>query len=133
VPLSRGWSAGVRRRSGRCPEASEDTNGDSDQAPCCRDGGAATVTVGGAVTASAAPTSPTAASSEGKKSEGNDAAVAKVAASLHVSVKQLATALRNLKQAVGKGTAEKVAVAAFAKELGISVAQAEKALNPVVG
>jgi hypothetical protein len=96
---------------------------------------AATLTVvGGAVTASAAPTSPAAAApSDGKKPEGNDAAVVKVAAGLHVSVKQLTTALRNLKQAVGKGADMAAAVGAFAKELGISVAQAEKALKELSG
>jgi hypothetical protein len=96
---------------------------------------AATLTaVGGAVTASAAPASPTAAApSDGKKPGGDDAAFAKVAQALHVSVQQLTTALGNLKQAVGKGTAMTVAVAAFAKELRISVAQAEKALNELSG
>ena len=65
-----------------------------------------------------------------KKKEGadKDAVVAKVAASLHVSVQQLVTALDHLKQAVGNGTSKAEAVSAFAKELKVSVADAEKAL-----
>jgi hypothetical protein len=92
---------------------------------------AATLTaVVGAATASAAPASPTApAPSDGKKQAADDATLAKVAASLHVSVKQLTTALDNLKQAVGKGADKAAALGAFAKELGVSVAQAEKALK----
>jgi hypothetical protein len=96
---------------------------------------AATVAVAGAATASALPTSPTtSAPSDNKKPGGDkkpddDAAFAKVAASLHVTVKQLTTALRNMKQAVANGTDMTAAVAAFAKELRISVAQAEQALK----
>ncbi len=82
-----------------------------------------------AVPAAAAPASPsTSAVSDGKKQD-NDAVVAKVAASLHVSVQQLVTALNHLKQAVGNGTDMAAAVAAFAKELRITVADAEKALQ----
>lgn len=89
---------------------------------------AATVTVvGGVATASAAPTSPTeSVASDGKK---EDATLTTVAASLHVSVEQLTTALENMKQATGKGADRTAAVGAFATELGISVAQAETALT----
>ncbi len=90
----------------------------------------ATLTVmGGMAAASASPT--TSAPSGDKKKEGvdKDAVVAKVAASLHVSVRQLVAALDHLKQAVGNGTAKAEAVAAFARELKVSGAQAEKALR----
>jgi len=96
---------------------------------------AATLTgVVGAATASAAPASPSAsASSSHKKKEkqepGKDAVLAKVAASLGVSVKQLVTALDHLKQALGKGVDKAAAVAAFAKELRVTVADADKALQ----
>jgi hypothetical protein len=90
----------------------------------------------GAATASAAaaPASPTASAPSGDKKDkkegaDKDAVVAKVAASLHVSVRQLVTALDHLKQAMGGGTSKAEAVAAFATELKVGVAQAEKALQ----
>jgi len=68
------------------------------------------------------------------KPDGPDKAIlAKVAASLHVSVQRLTTALQHLKQAVAKGTPEAVAMAAFAKELNVSVAQAKQVLNELSG
>jgi 3-oxoacyl-ACP reductase-like protein len=96
---------------------------------------AATLTaVVGAATASAVPASPTAsAPSDGKKPGADDATLAKVAASLHISVQQLVTALDNLKQALGKGADKSVALGAFAKELGVSIAQAEKVLQELSG
>jgi hypothetical protein len=88
----------------------------------------ATVTaMAGAAVASAAPVSPTSSAPSGDKK--GDAVVAKVAASLHVSVDQLVTALDHLKRAVGNGTDKTAALAAFAKELNVSVADAEKALR----
>ena len=45
---------------------------------------------------------------------------AKVAASLHVTVQQLITALQNMKKAIGQGTSPADALAAFAKELGVT-------------
>lgn len=90
--------------------------------------------VGGAVTASAAPTIPTeSVSGDGKEPGTEDATLARVAASLRVSVEQLTTALENMKQAVEKGADRPAAVDAFAQELGISVAQAEEALNELSG
>src|SRR4051812_39272082 len=69
----------------------------------------------------------------GKPAPDKDAVLAEVAKSLHVTVKQLATALENLKRAAGDGTDKKTAIARFAKELGVSVAQAEKALDELSG
>ena len=88
-------------------------------------------TVAGATTA-AASTSPAATPSQsapGKPGKpGMDAVLIKVAASLHVSVQQLVTALGDFKQALGKGESEQAALAGFAKELGVSVGQAKQAL-----
>ncbi len=92
--------------------------------------------VTGAVAASAAaPAVPSSAQPDGKKDDGkkNDEQLAKVAASLHVTVKQLTTALDNLKRALGNGTDKATAIAAFAKELGITVARAEKVLEALSG
>lgn len=98
----------------------------------------------GTAAASAAPAGP-ATSAPGKTppkpgqpgpepgKPGGKAVLAKVAASLHVSVQQLTTALQHMKQAVVKGTPEAAAVAAFAKELRITVAQAKQALNELSG
>ena len=69
----------------------------------------------------------------GPKPGQDKAILAKVAASLHVSVQQLTTALQHLKQAELKGTPKEVALAAFAKELKVSVAQAKEALNKLSG
>ena len=89
----------------------------------------ATVAVG-ASTATATQASPAASAPDGStKDKGRDDVLAAVAASLHVTVKQLTTALENLKRAIGSGTGKEAAVAAFAKELKISVADAEKALQ----
>jgi hypothetical protein len=82
----------------------------------------------------AAPASPTASAPSGhnkddKGKKDKDSTVAMVAASLHVSVRQLVTALDHLKQALGNGAAKADAVAAFARELKVSVADAEKALQ----
>lgn len=94
---------------------------------------ALTAVVVSTTAASAAPASPTAPApggdKQGDKRPDKDAVFAKVAAELHVSVEQLVTALDHLKQAVGNGTAKADAVAAFAKELKVSVADAEKALQ----
>lgn len=97
---------------------------------------AAVTVVGSAGIASAAQASPTASAPYGDKKDGDkkkdpnkDAVVATVAASLHVTVRQLTTALDNLKQALGKGADKTTAVRVFAKELGVSVADAEKALQ----
>jgi hypothetical protein len=92
---------------------------------------AATLTaVGGVAIASAATSSPTeSVTGDGTKPVTEDAVLAKVAASLQVSVEQLTTALGNMKQAVEKGADRAAAVGTFARELGISVAQAEAALN----
>jgi hypothetical protein len=91
--------------------------------------------------AAAAPASPTTSAPSGDKGDkkgdkgdkkerpDKDATVAKVAASLHVSVQQLVTALDHLKQAVGNGTSKDAAVGAFAKELKVSLARAEQALR----
>src|SRR4051794_33648634 len=87
--------------------------------------GVALAAMAGAATASAAPASPT-ASAPGGDTKDKDVVVAKVAASLHVSVRQLVTALDHLKQAVGKGAAKAAAVRTFAKELKVSVADAEQ-------
>jgi hypothetical protein len=90
----------------------------------------------GAATAEAARAkSPTPTSSSAKEEDGadKDAVVAKVAASLHVSVRQLVTALDHLKQAIGGGTAKDAAVRAFARELKVTVADAEKALQALSG
>jgi hypothetical protein len=92
----------------------------------------------GAATVSAAPSSPSASapsSDEKDKKEGagkgvdKDAVFAKVAAGLGVSPQQLVTALDHLKQAVGSGTSEAQAKAAFARELKVSLARAEQALR----
>lgn len=61
------------------------------------------------------------------------ATLAKVAASLHVSVQQLTTALDNLKRALGQGASKSAAVAGFAKKLGVSVARAQEALQELSG
>lgn len=99
---------------------------------------AATVSVvGGVVTASAA--GPEASAPYGDKKDGDkkdpnkDVVLAKVAASLHVTVRQLTTALVHLKQALGNGADKDAAVGAFAKELGVSRADAEKALQALSG
>jgi hypothetical protein len=101
--------------------------------------GTLTAVVGG-TTASAAPASSVApAPGDGKAppakgDKGPDKAIlAKVAMSLHVTVEQLVTALQHLKQALAKGTSEREAVAAFAKELKVSVARAEQALDKLSG
>jgi hypothetical protein len=95
-----------------------------------------------AASPSAAPSSTAASSSSataGDKAPGkggggiDNAQLAKVAASLHVSVQRLTTALGNLKKAFGQGTSKVDAVAAFAKELGVSVKQAEAALGELGG
>jgi hypothetical protein len=88
-------------------------------------------TMAGTATASSAPASPTTSAPSGDKKEGpnTDDIVVTVAASLHVTVRQLVTALDHLKQAIGKGTARDDAVKAFGKELKISAARAEKALQ----
>ncbi|MET8997669.1 hypothetical protein [Amycolatopsis sp. NPDC004169] len=99
-----------------------------------------TAVTGAAAASAAAPAAPSSAQPDhkkdgGKKDEGrtNDEQLAKVAASLHVTVKQLTTALDNLKRAVGNGTGKATAIAAFAKELGITVARAEKVLAALSG
>jgi hypothetical protein len=97
-----------------------------------------TAVTGAAAASAAAPAAPAAPSSaqpDGKKDEGrkNDEQLAKVAASLHVTVKQLTTALDNLKRALVNGTGKATAIAAFAKELGITVARAEKVLETLSG
>ncbi|TCO59394.1 hypothetical protein [Actinocrispum wychmicini] len=86
---------------------------------------AALTVVTGTATASAAPATQSSAQTDGKK----DVLLAKIAASLHVTVQQLVTALGNLKGALGKGTDKLAAITAFAKELRITVAQAEKVLE----
>jgi len=100
----------------------------------------------GTAAASAAPAGP-ATSAPGKtppkdgtpgpkpgKPGGQDKAIlAKVAVSLHVSVQRLTTALQHMKEAVVKGTPEAVALAGFAKELKVSIAQAKQALNELSG
>lgn len=93
-----------------------------------------TAVTGAAAASAAAPAAPSSAQ-PGKKNEGkkNDEQLAKVAASLHVTVKQLTTAVDNLKRALGNGTGKATAIAAFAKELGITVARAEKALEALSG
>ncbi|HEU5107940.1 MAG TPA: hypothetical protein VFT95_05230, partial [Micromonosporaceae bacterium] len=97
--------------------------------------------VAGAATASAGPATPTAVGNkkdgdkkggdkkDGDKKDGDRAPVAKVAASLGVSVQRLTTALGNLKQALAKGVDKAAAVDAFARELGVSRADADKALQ----
>ncbi|WP_410671319.1 hypothetical protein [Amycolatopsis sp. cmx-4-68] len=99
-----------------------------------------TAVTGAAAASAAAPAAPSSAQldhkkGDGKKNEGktNDKQLAKVAASLHVTVKQLTTALDNLKRALVNGTDKATAIAAFAKELGITVARAEKVLAAVSG
>ncbi|HEU5474282.1 MAG TPA: hypothetical protein VFV67_26845 [Actinophytocola sp.] len=88
----------------------------------------------GATTASSASASPPPSKPSADKQEDKDrATLAKVAASLKVSVRQLVTALDNLKKALAKGVAKPAAVRDFAKELGISVADAEKALTVLAG
>jgi hypothetical protein len=70
----------------------------------------------------------------GKPGGGVDsAALAKVAASLRVSVPQLTAALDNLKRALAQGASKSTALAGFAKELGVSVARAEQALRKLSG
>ncbi|MEV4313112.1 hypothetical protein [Actinocrispum sp. NPDC049592] len=94
-----------------------------------------TAVTGAAAASAAAPAAPASAQTDGKKKDDGkqDERFAKIAASLHVSVQQLRTALDNLKRALGKGTDKAAAVAAFAKELGITVAQAEKVLDALSG
>lgn len=104
-----------------------------------------TAVTGAAAASAAAPAVPSSAQPDGKKDDGkkdggkkdegrtNDEQLAKVAASLHVTVKQLTTALDNLKRALVKGTGKATAIAAFAKELGITVARAEKVLEALSG
>ncbi|QKV80399.1 hypothetical protein [Amycolatopsis sp. Hca4] len=99
-----------------------------------------TAVTGAAAASAAAPAAPSSAQPDhkkdgGKKDEGrtNDEQLAKVAASLHVTVKQLTTALDNLKRAVGNGPGKATAIAAFAGELGITVARAEKVLAALSG
>jgi hypothetical protein len=87
----------------------------------------------GAATASAAPASPTKPAPGDGHEKPDHATIAKVAASLGVSVQQLTTALTTLKQALAKGTDRTAAVAAFARELKVSVAAAEKALQQLAG
>jgi hypothetical protein len=87
---------------------------------------ATVVAVGGAATASAAPTNAAAtAPSDGKKAEGNDATVAKVAASLHVSVKQLSGEKPKPGKDKPSGVPEQ-AVKLLAAELHISVDRARQ-------
>lgn len=91
------------------------------------------VTVGTAV-AEAAPVGSAAVEKAGKGDKGDKGDVlAKVAASLHVTVKQLVTALEHFKQALKKGASEEEAMKAFAKELKISLAQAKEALQQLSG
>jgi hypothetical protein len=99
-----------------------------------------TAVTGAAAASAAAPAAPSSAQPGGKKDDGkkdggkkHDEQLAKVAASLHVTVKQLTTALTNLKRAVVNGTDKATAIAAFAKELGITVARAEKVLQALSG
>ncbi|MET8847527.1 hypothetical protein [Amycolatopsis sp. NPDC004625] len=105
-----------------------------------------TAVTGAAAASAAAPAAPSSSAQPdgkkdngkqdgGKKDEGrkNDEQLAKVAASLHVTVKRLTTALDNLKRAVVNGTDQATAIAAFAKELGITVARAEKVLQALSG
>jgi hypothetical protein len=90
----------------------------------------------GVAAASAAPAKPTASAPSDKKKPDDgkkDVVLAKLAKSLHVSVNQLVTALDHLKQALSKGADKKAAIAAFAKELRVSVADAEKALQQLSG
>lgn len=107
---------------------------------------AAMCTVLGTAAASASPTtapSTSASATVGAKAPGpgekkggggiSEAELAKVAASLHVSVKQLTTALVDLKKAIGQGTSPSDALAAFAKELGVSATQAKAALAELTG
>ncbi|MFL6145424.1 MAG: hypothetical protein ACJ72N_26630 [Labedaea sp.] len=98
---------------------------------------AALTAVAGAASASAAPASATApapsGTKDGKKEGAGGVSFAQVAASLHVSEQRLAAAVDNLKRALGKGTDESVAVAAFAKELGISPEQAKKVMQMLSG
>ncbi|VVJ17428.1 Uncharacterised protein [Amycolatopsis camponoti] len=94
-----------------------------------------TAVTGAAAASAAAPAAPSSAQLDHKKDEGrtNDEQFAKVAASLHVTVKQLTTALDNLKRALGNGAGKATAIAAFAKELEITVARAEKVLEALSG
>lgn len=99
-----------------------------------------TAVTGAAAASAAAPAAPSSAQPDSKKDDGkkdegrkNDEQLAKVAASLHVTVKQLTTALDNLKRALVNGTGKATAIAAFAKELGITVARAEKVLEALSG
>lgn len=87
-------------------------------------------TVAGATTAAAAsPATTPSQSAPGKPGKpGVDPVLIKVAASLHVSVQQLVTALGDFKQALGKGESEQAALAGFAQELGVSVGQAKQAM-----
>ena len=101
--------------------------------------------VTGAPASAAAPAAPSSAQPDSKKDDGkqdggkkddsrkNDEQLAKVAASLHVTVKQLNTALGNLKRALVNGSDKATAIAAFAEELGITVARAEKVLETLSG
>jgi hypothetical protein len=95
-------------------------------------------TVVGATTASASTTpaanpSASAPGKPGKPGGGDSAPLAKVAASLHVSVPQLTTALISMKRALGQGASKQAALAGFAKELGVSVARAQQALQELPG
>ena len=101
----------------------------------------------GVTTAATASASPTAAAGPSASAPGGDksgqpgkpgggvdsARLAKVAASLHVSVQRLTTALENLKKALSQGASKSAAVQGFAKELGVSVARAEQALQELSG
>lgn len=90
-----------------------------------------TVTTVAGVTTAAAATSPTATPSQsapGKPGKPGDPVLIKVAASLHVSVQQLVSALGEFKQARGTGESEQAALAGFAQELGVSVGQATQAV-----
>lgn len=86
---------------------------------------AALTAVTGAAAASAAPATQSSTQADGKR----DDQLAKIAASLHVTVQQLTTALDDLKRALGNGTDKAAAIAAFAGELRITVPQAEKVLD----
>jgi hypothetical protein len=79
------------------------------------------------------PAKPGTPGKPGKPGGVNSATLAKVAASLHVTVKQLTTALVNFKLALGRGASKQAALAGFAKELGVSVAKATQALQALSG
>lgn len=102
-------------------------------------------TVVGASVAAASPNATPSASASattgvktpppGKGSGGgiDQGVLAKVAASLHVSVQQLTTALVDMKKAIGQGDTPAQALAGFAKELNITLAQAKTALAALSG